>query len=315
MSHHGQEVALTGATGFIGRHILDALIQAGWNVKALTRPGSSHRIPDTGRITKIEGDLGDENCLETLIRGVQAVIHCAGVVRGASQYDFDLVNVEGTTRLFDICNRCPSPPRFLHISSLAARAPHLSYYAASKQKAETVITGSGLDISWTILRPTAVYGPGDKELLPLFRAMAKGICPVPYNSKTQRISLLHVHDLSNAVIDILKKSDTRNKIYELHDGQPRGYTWEEIAETVQKITGQRIICIKIPNTIVKILGLVNIGASKMVGRAPMLTPGKVRELLYPDWTADNTQITKDTGWIPTVTLERGIRDLLSGIGL
>ncbi len=314
MSHHRQMVALTGATGFIGRHITDALIQAGWNVKVLTRPGSSHRIPETDRIIRVKGDLGDEDCLEALVSGVQAVIHCAGVVRGVCRYDFDLVNVEGTSRLFDICSRCATPPRFLHISSLAARAPQLSYYAASKHKGESVITESEADISWTILRPPAVYGPGDRELLPLFKAMANGICPVPCG-KTQRISLLHVYDLSNAVVCILKKIGTCNKIYELHDGQPRGYTWKGVAETVQKITGRRIIYIKIPNTIVKMLGLVNIGVSKMVGRAPMLTPGKVRELLHPDWTADNTQITKDTGWIPTVTLERGIRDLLSGAGL
>ncbi len=309
MKNQIKKAAVTGATGFIGRAVLRRLAADGWAIKALFRPGSHARRPDIANVTWISGDLEQEGSLIKLVSGVHAVIHCAGAVRGACREDFEQVNVLGTQKLARICSQQHQHPFFLLISSLAAREPELSYYASSKRKAETLLAKSTPGVPWTVLRPPAVYGPGDREMLPLFQAMYRGICPVPGDG-AGRVSLVHVNDLAEAVLHLLNVDKSGNKIYELHDGHPGGYSWHDILKTVSLISGRRIMCIKIPVAIVKMLGLVNIGVSKISGRAPMLTPGKVRELLHPDWTAQNNKISEETGWVPAITLEQGLRELL-----
>jgi nucleoside-diphosphate-sugar epimerase len=309
MDNQIRKAAVTGATGFIGRAVTRRLAADGWEIKALIRPGSHARRPDIADVTWITGDLEQEGSLTELVSGVHAVVHCAGAVRGACREDFERVNVLGTQKLARICSEQHIPPFFLFISSLAAREPELSYYASSKRKAESVLAESASTVSWTVLRPPAVYGPGDREMLPLFQAMYRGICPIPGDG-AGRVSLVHVHDLADAVLHLLNFDKSGNKIYELHDGHPAGYSWHDILKTVSLISGRQIMCIKIPVAIVKMLGLVNIGVSKISGRAPMLTPGKVRELLHPDWTAQNNKISEETGWVPAITLEQGLRELL-----
>src|SRR5262245_24206834 len=126
-------VALTGATGFIGRHLANHLRTRGFTVRALTRRPQPH----LEGLAWIPGDLSDLAALARLLDGASFVVHCAGVVRGASVDDFDRVNAAGTANLIAAALALPRPPPFLLISSLAAREPDLSWYAASKRKAET----------------------------------------------------------------------------------------------------------------------------------------------------------------------------------
>ncbi len=313
MAPQDQTVAVTGATGFIGTAVLERITSSGWHARALVRPDSLKRRPCLENVTWIKGSLEDTESLIKLTAGTMALVHCAGRVRGACRRDFDSVNVHGTARLAYCCSKQDSPPRFIMLSSLAAREPMLSHYAASKLESEDILAASSEGMEWTVLRPPAVYGPGDRELLPLFQAMARGICPVPGDGNN-RISLIHVYDLAEAVVQILRCSSLHAGIFELHDGSPGGYTWDNIMDTVSNITGRRIIRIKIPVAIVKMIGLINIVCSKMLGKDPMLTPGKAEELVHPDWTADNTDITSNTGWVPVITLEQGLKHLLRNAG-
>ncbi len=300
--------ALTGATGFIGSAIRKRLLAEGWKVRALRRPGGPVR--ETGRSLRwITGSLEDRKSLARLVQESPVVIHCAGTVRGATEEDFTRTNVLGTNALLDSCLDLKERFHFILISSLAAREPGLSFYAASKRQSEEAVTKRLAEGSWTIIRPPAVYGPGDRELLPLFRIMSRGICPVP-GSSSNRVSLIHVQDISGAVATLCNQSKPYNKIYELHDGKDGGYTWTEVARTVSAITGHGVMPIKIPASIVKITGLVNIWISLITGGKPMLTPGKARELLHPDWSADNRHISEDTGWRPAILLKAGLRQLL-----
>ena len=127
----------------------------------------------------VQGDLRDSRALEALVAGTHAVVHCAGTVRGARRSDFDSVNAEGAGRIAAAAARLVPAPRLLLMSSLAARMPELSDYAASKWRGENAVKAAAKDLRWTILRPPAVFGPGDRELAPLFRCIARGFAPVP----------------------------------------------------------------------------------------------------------------------------------------
>jgi nucleoside-diphosphate-sugar epimerase len=306
-------IALTGATGFIGSAVARRLERAGWRLRVLVRC-SSPRVRLAGiAVQWVQGDLEDIESLRRLVRGAYAVVHCAGAVRGASHGDFNRVNVAGVARLVQAATDTNPLPRFLLISSLAAREPHLSPYAASKRQGEEVLAALAGKISWAALRPAAVYGPGDRELLPLFRCMGWGIAPV-VGPERARFSLLYVDDLAEAVLRWLACGNRESRTFELHDGRPEGYTWDNVVATVACLRGKRVLRLHIPLLMLRLLAEVNLMGARVVGYAPMLTPGKVCELRHTDWVCDNTRFGKETGWAPSVSLEQGLRRTLGWNG-
>ena len=306
MSHR---IAITGATGFIGGMLARRLASSDWQTRALTRRGSVHKQPAHIATEWITGDLGDMESLRRLVGGADAVVHCAGVVRGADQAYFNRMNVDGVARMVRVAAEQQPAPRFLLISSLAAREPHLSYYAASKRQGEDALALNSGKMPWVVLRPPAVYGPGDRELLPIFRWMARGIAPVIGSGKG-RFSLLYVEDLADAIIQWLECGNRHYCTFELHDGHNGGYSWHDIVDTMARLKRAKILRARIPVFFVKLLARVNLMAAKVLGSAPMLTPGKVRELTHPNWVCDNAEFNNHTGWTPRISLEDGLRRTL-----
>ncbi len=213
-------IAITGATGFIGSNLCFRLRASGFRVRALVRsPGQAQSLVRAG-VDIVPGDLAAPLALGQLLAGCAAVIHCAGTVRGRTLADFAPANVLGNRHLIQAIKMSDTPPRLLALSSLAAREPQLSPYAASKFAGEQVVTASGDTVAWTILRPPAVYGPGDRELLPLFRLMARGIAPLP-GRVTDRVSVLYIDDLATVVLRWLATefAATANFYAERSDGR------------------------------------------------------------------------------------------------
>jgi nucleoside-diphosphate-sugar epimerase len=302
-------VALTGATGFIGNRVARRLLAKGCKLQALTRATSDRSRLSGFNIHWVEGALEDLDSLRRLVCGVDSVVHCAGAVRGATQAHFDRMNVDGVARLVRAAVEQHPLPRFLLISSLAAREPGLSYYAASKRQAETVLAGYAGRMPWAVIRPSAVYGPGDREMLPLFRWMARGVSTI-VGSDDSRVSLLYVDDLAEAVIKWLQDENCSEAVFELHDGRTEGYLWQDVIDTIEHLTGKHVRSIKVPLAILKTVSSLNLYAAHIFGYAPMFTPGKLRELRHPDWVCDNTAFTRETGWKPQVLLEEGLRRTL-----
>jgi uncharacterized protein YbjT (DUF2867 family) len=291
-------VALTGATGFIGKTLLQRLTDAGWQVRALTR----HPKNPQKNTVWINGDLDDAAALRELIRDAAAIIHCAGVVRGNSPKRFAETNVHGMVNLVEAVLERPEPPRFLLISSLAAREPHLSWYASSKYRAEQALAERAGAVRWTVFRPTAVYGPGDKEISPLFRATRRGILPL-IGSGPARFSLIHVDDLAAAVLAWLTTDLPAGGVYELHDGTPGGYDRDEVARVASEVWGRPVRPLVLPAALAALAAWINLLLSRLFRYAPMLTPGKVRELTHPDWVCDNTPLTTVLpDWRPRIRL-------------
>ncbi len=303
-------VAITGATGFVGTALTRRLVATGRKIRALIRPASTHKRPAGIEVEWIGGDLEDAASLGRLLDGADAVVHCAGTVRGATRAQFNRVNVDGTARLLNLAIDRHPKPHFLLISSLAAREPHLSPYAASKRAGEVVLVEKSDKLFWTVFRPSAIYGPGDRELMPVFRCMKKGVAPI-LGSGNNRFSLLYVEDLAEAIVQWLNRKDNPAGTYELHDGQPGGYSWRDVIDTVAHLRqGKSVVAIRIPLVVAKLIATINLVGARAIGYAPMLTPGKIRELRHTDWVCDNTALSADTGWRPKILLTEGLQRTL-----
>jgi nucleoside-diphosphate-sugar epimerase len=301
-------LALTGATGFIGTALRRQLVSAGWEVRALHR----RRVPqpqsgsDDTRIRWVCGSLSDPDSLRRLLKGASAVVHCAGAVRGASAEQFNQVNVAGVARLVQAARELHPTPRFLLISSLAAREPALSFYAASKRGGEDTLRTLAGPMATTIFRPPAVYGPGDREMAPLLRCMQHGVAPV-LGSSAARFSMLYVEDLTEAIRQTLARPDWAPGPFEIHDGHPGGYSWEEVMTTVSRILSRPVRTLRIPVALLRAAAAGNLLLAQLCGTLPMLTPGKVRELTHPDWVCHDAPLREATGWTPRIRLEAGMR--------
>lgn len=306
-------LALTGATGFIGSALLPRLIASGWRVRALFREGGTRRAIDAGAVEWVPGALEDPASLQRLVHGADAVVHCAGRVRAAAAAEFERVNVGGVMRMARAAAAQDPPPRLLLMSSLAAREPALSPYAASKHRGEEalfeVARAATRPAPWAVLRPPAVYGPGDRDVLPLMRWMGRGLGLV-LGPPGARFSLLHVDDLADAVCRWLETDPPATGVFELHDGAPGGYGWEELLERVARVRGRRVRCVRVPAAALRALAYSNLALARLLGYAPMLNPGKLRELRHSDWVCDNCALTRATGWRPQVPLEEGLRRIL-----
>ncbi|MCU0590496.1 MAG: NAD-dependent epimerase/dehydratase family protein [Desulfobacterales bacterium] len=305
-------LALTGSTGFIGAALLRKLIRAGWNVRALHRQPFLRPRPEMGcgAIQWIHGCLEDSESLHHLVQGTEAVVHCAGAIRGATAAEFRRVNVEGVMRLVQACRKVRPFPRWVLISSLAAREPHLSDYAGSKREGEDALQSAASDMMRTVLRPPAVYGPGDRETLPLVRSMQFGVSPV-LGRRNSRFSMLFVEDLADAVGRLLEAAAPRaGATFEIHDGRNGGYTWADLIQTVARVIRKPIRPFRIPDAVLYAVARGNLLMARVFGYAPMLTPGKVRELTHPDWVCNDTELRRATGWSPRFLLEAGMRQTL-----
>ena len=191
-------LAVTGATGFVGSRLTAVAREAGHPVRALTR---GPRAPEPGQ-TWIEGALDNPEALAALADGADAIVHAAGLINAPDRAAFDAVNVAGTAAMIDAA-RATGVKRFIHISSLAAREPGLSDYGASKARSEQVVAASGLD--WTIVRPPAIYGPGDRETFELFKMARRGFVALPPKG---HFSVIHVDDLAGLILTLIDAPDS-----------------------------------------------------------------------------------------------------------
>jgi nucleoside-diphosphate-sugar epimerase len=294
-------VAVTGATGFIGAHVVRRLGADGWQVRILTR-----RPADTAQsgatVEAVRGELGDRASLQRLLEGAAAVVHVAGLIKARSREEFFRANAASVGRLAEIAAALPTPPRFVLMSSLAARAAELSDYAASKRAGEQALLAAGAALPWTILRPPAVYGPGDRATLFFFQCVRRGIGPL-LGAEGARLSLIHVQDLANAVGALLADARGAGLIAEVDDGQG-GYSWREMIEAAADAVGRRVRMVRVPMAIPYGLGWVSQACAR-IGYTPLLTPGKVREFYHNDWVCDPGPIMARTAWRPAVRLRQG----------
>lgn len=277
-------VAVTGGGGFIGRCIVRRLVEGGWRVRALVRR------PDTA-LTElgaeiIHGTLEDAASVHALARSANAVVHCAGAIRAATRETFVQVNRDGTLRVAQAVVAQPRPPRLLLMSSLAARAPELSAYAASKRMAEEAVRRTlGGQAEFCIVRPPAVYGPGDRATLPIFRQIQRGVLLVP--AAKGRFSLLYVEDLAQIVAHLLDAPSWNGEVIEPDDGQG-GYCWTDLARIAGDHLQKPVRTVQVPWLAMWLPAAIAQVIGALLQRAPIITLDKLRELYHANWVCQET---------------------------
>lgn len=287
---------MTGATGFVGGATMRRAVDMGWHVRALTRRAQ----PAREGVTWIAGALDDKDSLAEMATGSDVVMHIAGVVNVPTRAAFEAGNAIATAHVVGAA-RDAGVTRFVHVSSLAAREPALSNYGWSKERAEAVVIESGLD--WTIVRPPAVFGPGDTEMLDLFRMAQRGIALVP----SGRMSAIYVDELARLLVTLAADREVSiGQIYEPDDGKPSGWSHRSFARAVARAVGrQRLSTLATPALLLKAGGQID----RLVRRGgAKLTPDRARYIAHPDWVATEGKCPPSALWRPELGTDEALAE-------
>ncbi len=288
------KLALTGGTGFVGAHLVDAAVAAGHEVLALTR----REQPPRERVTWILGDLHDRSALEQVVEDVDAAVHVAGVISAQSAAAFESANVLGTLA-FLAAATAGGVRRFVHVSSLAAREPNLSLYGDSKARGENLVMGSGLD--WSIVRPPAVYGPGDKETLELFRMAKLGIMLMPPQG---RVSVIHVHDLARLLLALSATDAPSTILIEPDDGTPGGWSHRDFARALGDAMGTKPAIVSSPGVLLRLAAR----ADQFLRRErAKLTVDRAAYFSHRNWVVEPKRASPPKLWRPQIKTPDGLK--------
>ena len=287
-------IAVTGATGFVGQALLDRALEADVTVKALARRAQ----PPLAGVEWVSGDLGTHDSLRQLVRGAEAVIHVAGVVNDAAQ--FESGNVLGTLNVIEAA-KAEGVQRFIHVSSLSAREPDLSAYGASKARAEKLVMASGLD--WTIVRPPGIYGPRDVDYFEMFRLARWGLMPVP--PKEGSASIIHVDDLARLLLALVPGGEgVSSQTFEPDDGREQGWSHYEFARAIGWAMGRRPWVVHLSRASLERAARVD---RRVRGTKARLTADRVGYLSHPDWVVSNDARPPHRLWQPLVPTREGLK--------
>jgi uncharacterized protein YbjT (DUF2867 family) len=287
-------LGMTGASGFVGQVTLRLAVAQGWHVRALVR---SIQEPLDG-VTWVYGALDQSEALTKMAQGSDAILHIAGVVNAPDLAGFEAGNVAGTLAVVEAA-RAANVERFIHVSSLAAREPQLSNYGASKAKAEVIVQASGLD--WTMVRPPAVYGPGDRDNLELFKMAKLGFVTLPPAGK---MSLIHVDDLARLLLGVIPFPEARSKIYEPDDGVSGGWTHQSFAKAIGWALGKNVATLSLPRAVM----MAGAKLDRIFrGKNARLTADRVSYFCHPDWVADPERAVPIEIWAPKITSREGLK--------
>lgn len=307
---------VTGATGFVGSHLAEALRRRGHEVTALARSSRKAEVLTSQGTRVVSGDLHDAAALDRAAAGQDIIYHVAGVVAARDEAEFLRANREGTRNLLNAAERNDNP-RFVLVSSLAAagpsprgsprtgrEAPHpVTAYGRSKLAAEEVVQGSAL--RWSVIRPPIVYGPRDREVLKIFRLARLRIAPV-FGDGLQELSAVHASDLAQALVATGESATTVGGIYTAC--HPEVFTSAELGRAVAQAMGRSVTTVRIPPPIARVLLSITGAGARLTGQVTILTPDKANEFFQPAWTGDPGPLTRDTGWRARYDLQSGLAD-------
>lgn len=287
-------LALTGATGFVGQRLVERALARGHTLAALTRRPQV----EVDGVDWVEGSLETPGPLAQICAEADAVIHVAGVINAPDKDGFEKGNVAGTEAMLASAKGA-GVSRFVHVSSLSAREPSLSLYGASKARSETKVRTAGIDA--IIVRPPAVYGPGDRETLELFKMAKRGVVMLPPEG---RLSVIHADDLADLLLDLGEGNGPAGALYEPDDGKDDGYSHVEFAKALGRAVGRNNVTLSMPSTVLGAAARID----RLVrGRKAKLTPDRAAYFCHPDWVVSADRRPPAAVWSPKIDTEEGLR--------
>jgi nucleoside-diphosphate-sugar epimerase len=306
---------VTGATGFVGGHLIDELLRRGDTVTALARSAGKAAALQARGVRIVAGHLHDQAALLQAARDQDVVFHVAGAVAARSEAEFLRANRDGTRNMVGAAEATEAG-RFVLVSSLAAAGPSprnrpldgtepprpVTAYGRSKLAGEEVVKSSRL--KWCIVRPPVVYGPRDREVLKVFRAARLGIAPV-FGDGSQQLSAVHAADLASALLAV-SEAPAQGRTY--HACHPEIFTSADFTRRVGEAMGRGVKTVRIPPLLGRALLSVTEMSARITGQVTILTTDKANEFFQPAWTGDPAPLIRDSGWRPLFDLRGGLID-------
>jgi nucleoside-diphosphate-sugar epimerase len=313
-------VLVTGANGFVGSHICEALCNAGFTVKALVRKTS-----DLTNIRHLDlelayGDLNDPDTLQKAVDDVDVAVNNAGVTKALDVSLFDRVNFEGSENILKAVEKAnPGIARFVQISSTGACGPApsktpinedhrpapVTAYGRSKLAGERAVLNFKEKLPVTILRPTAVYGPRDREMLSFFKIISYHIKPT-FGPGECYMNFTYVKDLAEAVIKVLTADSPSGRIYFVAEN--RSYSYSQAGDIISEILGVRALDLHIPAWIMRLAGTVSERLADLRNKPSIFTSDKVNEITAKYWLVDSSRIETELGFRSSTSFGEGVKE-------
>ncbi len=313
-------VLVTGGGGFIGTRLVDGLIGRGYAVRCLVRSAPDRSPLRTRPVDLVRGDVTRRETLDSAVAGVDAVIHAAGMSWGSKRADFFRHNADGTAHLLDACATARgSVRRFVYVSSQAAAGPAgparpareddpprpVSTYGFSKLAAERHVARFSGRLPTVIVRPSAVYGPGDRAFLQYFRLARRGFL-VDFGSGERHVSLCYVDDLVDGLVASLDSQGPSGSVYFLADSAP--YPWRTVENAVGRLFNTRMRRLTIPAPLFWAAAWISQGYGTVTRKPIMLNRLRAADLLAREWCCDVSRAGEELGYAPTTSLTEGLQN-------
>lgn len=315
----GATVWVTGATGFIGSHLVAALLARGCSVHCLVRPTSHLTGLPKDRVRLHTGELSRPETWASCLGQVEHVFHCAGLTQARTRAEYFEANAEACRPLFDAClHHAPRLKSVIHLSSLAAVGPSaadgpvdettpchpITHYGQSKLESEKIALHYAGTLPLVVLRPPVVYGPREKNFFTYLRALRRGWC-IRVGHTPRALSLIHVQDLVTAMLRAAEEPRKNGPVYFVTDGNV--YSWEEVARIASGLLGITPRTIRVPEGVLAFFALLAEGAAWLRKKPALLDRQRVLDLRQSAWTASPHKFFDTYGFRPAYDLEHGLR--------
>ena len=313
---------VTGATGFIGSHVTDLLIERGYDVNCLVRKTSDLRWLINKKVNLVDGSLGNPESLNNAVAGMDYIFHVAGLTFARNYEEFLKGNRDGTKNLLNATVKsAPNLKKFLYVSSQTAAGPSPSLDAPKKEDSECKpITSYGKSkyateqevlalkerLPFTIVRPPAVFGPRDTAILPIFKSVKMGLGTL-IGFKPKYVSLIHSRDLSRGIVEAAESEKTTGKTYFVSSDE--FYSWNQLMEIIKMALNKKFVLkLRLPHSLVLTAAGLSELAGKFSSKPPVFNYEKGIDFIQDYWICSTENARKDFGYRQQVPIGEGIED-------
>jgi nucleoside-diphosphate-sugar epimerase len=312
-------VLVTGGTGFVGSHLVDALLERGDQVACTVRRSSSLRWLEGKPVRLVETEFADPAAVDRALEGVEQVYHAAGVIAARTGEEYVRANAGLMRALLGACLRRPDPPRLLYVSSLSAAGPSpaggakletdapapISWYGRSKLEAENLLEHSGGDIPWAIARPCAVYGPRDRGLLSVFQMVKYRFQPRIGGGK-RLVSLISARDLCAGLTLAMDAPEATGRVYNF--AHPQALSMVEMGGLVARALGVRTLEAPIPDSVLRAAAAVAEVPQRLLQKPLPFNRDKANEMCQSGWVCDTSRAAAELGFQAKVGHAEGLAE-------